>query len=166
MIGPTLFGLLVAAAVVLARPPRRLLVRDSRRPVAQGSVAQGSVVEGSVVPAAVLADLLAALLTAGLAPDAAARLVRSHMRQWQLIEPPGMSAVWRSVDLAQRTGLAPAALVRSAGAEQRRLRYAEQVRAARRLGVMVVLPVGLCLLPAFVLITVVPMVVGLLHVVD
>jgi tight adherence protein B len=34
--------------------------------------------------------------------------------------------------------------------------------AANRLGVLVVVPMGLCLLPAFVVLTVVPLVLGLL----
>lgn len=63
--------------------------------------------------------------------------------------------------LSVATGAGPVMLIRAAAEEQRRRLQAEQVRAAHRLGVMVLLPTGLCLLPAFVLLTVVPLVIDL-----
>ena len=64
--------------------------------------------------------------------------------------------------LALLTGAGPADLVRAAAQEQRRLAAARSVQAARRLAVLVLLPTGLCLLPAFLLVTVVPLALSLL----
>lgn len=111
------------------------------------------------VPAAVLADLVAGVLAAGLPADVALAAVRRHAGG---VEPGGLAAVEQALQLAVATGLAPGDLVRAAAAEQRRDRAAAQIRAARRLGVLVLLPVGLCLLPAFVALTVVPLVLTLL----
>jgi tight adherence protein B len=71
-------------------------------------------------------------------------------------------ALEEALDLALATGAGPAALLRAAAEQQRRDRAARGVQAARRLGVLVLLPTSLCLLPAFVLLTVVPLALGLL----
>jgi tight adherence protein B len=52
----------------------------------------------------------------------------------------------------------------AAAAQERRRDVAAARVAAARLAVQVVLPTGLCLLPAFVLLAVVPLVLGLLGV--
>jgi len=67
-----------------------------------------------------------------------------------------------AMDLARSTGLGPVSMVRAAADEQRRRHAAAQVLAARRLAVLVVLPAGVCLLPAFMLLTVMPLVLELL----
>jgi tight adherence protein B len=64
--------------------------------------------------------------------------------------------------MAVSAGLPPAALVRRAAVEERRRAAAVRQRAVRRLEVLMVLPVGLCLLPAFVLLGIVPVIVDLL----
>lgn len=66
-----------------------------------------------------------------------------------------------ALDLALVTGSSPVSLIRAAAQEERRAGAARAAQAARRLGVMVLLPTGLCLLPAFVLLTVVPLALGL-----
>ncbi len=114
------------------------------------------------VPAAVLADLVAALLAAGHPADLALATVRRHLAATGAAEPAGLAPVAEALQLAVRTGLAPGSLVRAEAAEQRRRETALRIQAARRLGVLVVLPVGLCLLPAFVAVTVLPLVLGLL----
>ncbi len=152
-------ALLAAASVLVAAPPRRSVVgvrsRD-REPPAQRPAPAGS------VPAAVLADLLVALLDAGLPADHAVEVLRHHVVEAGLREPPDIAPVRQALDLASRTGVAPGSLVRTAAAEQRRREAAARTLAARRLGVLIVLPVGLCLLPAFVTLTVVPLVLALL----
>lgn len=114
------------------------------------------------MPAAVLADLLIAVLDAGLPADQALEMLLGHVSAAGLVEPPGMGPVRDALELATRTGVAPGSLVRAAAAEHRRQEAAARTRAARRLGVLIVLPVGLCLLPAFVALTVVPLVLALL----
>jgi tight adherence protein B len=63
--------------------------------------------------------------------------------------------------LAARSGLPPTALIRQAAADSRRKQAAARMKAVRRLEVMLVIPAGVCLLPAFVLLGVVPLVIGL-----
>lgn len=66
------------------------------------------------------------------------------------------------IALSESSGLPPAALLRARADDLRRDRAAAHGRAVRRLGVQLVLPMGLCLLPAFVLLGVVPVVADLL----
>lgn len=66
-----------------------------------------------------------------------------------------------AVRMAALAGLPPAALVRRAATEERRRLGAARRRAIRRLEVFLVLPVGLCLLPAFILLGVIPVVIDL-----
>lgn len=108
---------------------------------------------------------LAEASSAGLrptAPDGASRPGGRSRRQGDK-EPPGVvHAVAAAIALAGRTGLSPGELIRSCARDARRI---EAERAARRLGrlpVLLVLPMGLCLLPAALLLGVVPVVLGLL----
>jgi tight adherence protein B len=64
--------------------------------------------------------------------------------------------------LAAQSGLPPTGLIRRAAAEERRRQRAAQARAVRRLEVLLIVPAGLCLLPAFVLLGIVPVVLNLL----
>jgi hypothetical protein len=75
--------------------------------------------------------------------------------------PGAFGPLAEALELATRTGLGPVALVQAAAVEARRRRAAQSQVAARRLGTLVVLPTGLCLLPAFVLLTVAPLVLDL-----
>lgn len=64
--------------------------------------------------------------------------------------------------LAQRAGVPAAALLRAAAEDVRDDAAATGLEAAERLAVRLVLPLGVCVLPAFVLVGVVPVVVGVL----
>jgi tight adherence protein B len=132
--------------------------------------------------ATVVMELVAAALRAGLpgpqAVEAAAtacgprvgeRLARP-LDAWRLGIPADRA--WASVDgdfaplarslvLAERTGASAAVLLAAAAADARSARQRRAVVAARRLGVQLVLPLGLTTLPAFVLMGVVPVVLGL-----
>lgn len=152
-------GVLTAAAVLTWVPARRTVHGRSSRAVRSRTARRP--VQRSV-PAAVLADLLVAVLEAGLPADQAVDVLRHHLAANGLSEPPGMGPVRQALELATRTGVAPGSLVRAAAAEHRRRDAAAGTLAARRLGVLIVLPVGLCLLPAFVTLTVVPLVLALL----
>jgi tight adherence protein B len=77
---------------------------------------------------------------------------------------PWVAALAEALLLARESGVAAAPLLTAAAAAQRRRHAAEARVAAARLGVRVVLPTGLCLLPAFVLLAVVPLVLALLGV--
>lgn len=75
--------------------------------------------------------------------------------------PARWEPVRRSMTLAGRAGVAPAALLRAASADLRRDTLARIDVQTARLSVRLVLPLGLAFLPAFVLITVVPLVITL-----
>lgn len=62
---------------------------------------------------------------------------------------------------AERSGAALAPALAALAEEQRRVVQLARARAARRVGVLAVAPLGLCFLPAFILTGVLPIVVGL-----
>ena len=180
----TLIGGTAAAAAVTvlsgADPRTRLhrcVDRQQGRTVSRGAPtgspreAQDSA--ATAVPIPVVIDLVAAVVDAGMAPAAAIRMVAQCLSDGGdpagavLLGPDAATTGWRALfgalDLAQASGLGPVGLLRSAAAEQRRLRAQAQALAARRLAVLAVVPTSLCLLPAFVLVTVVPLVLGLLR---
>ncbi|PZE58684.1 hypothetical protein DEJ04_08655 [Curtobacterium sp. MCLR17_044] len=66
------------------------------------------------------------------------------------------------LDLARRAGVPAAGLLRRAAEDVRDEAAADGLVAAERLAVRLVLPLGVCILPAFVLVGVVPVVVGVL----
>ncbi|HEX2808972.1 MAG TPA: hypothetical protein VHN80_22630 [Kineosporiaceae bacterium] len=142
------------------------------------------------MPAPIVLDLVASVLAAGAAPAAAVTAVAQCLRAADdpadagLFElaarlaggdtgdlsgpapergsaPTAAAALVSALELAAVSGLGPVALVHAAADEERRRRGGAQIVAARRLGVMILLPTGLCLLPAFVLLTVVPLVLDL-----
>lgn len=67
-----------------------------------------------------------------------------------------------TLSLARCAGVPAAALLRSAAEDLRDDHAAESLAAAERLGVRLVVPLGVCVLPAFVLVGVVPVVIGIL----
>jgi Flp pilus assembly protein TadB len=75
--------------------------------------------------------------------------------------PPPVRALARAVVRSTDTGSAPAAILRTVADDARAAARSAADVAARRAGVVAVLPLGLCFLPAFVLLGVVPLVVSL-----
>jgi tight adherence protein B len=139
------------------------------------------------LPGPVLLDLVAAVLHAGVPVTTALRVVgeaasgqgdaRAGRELLRLAErhdlvlggvdgcaPAWAAALDEVLLLARDSGLAVAPLLTATAAEERRRHAAEARVAAARLGVRVVLPTGLCLLPAFVLLAIVPLVLALLGV--
>lgn len=76
-------------------------------------------------------------------------------RYW---EPAG-----RAFNVANRAGAAPSALLRAAAKDVRTAETARVQTAAAKAGVRVVLPLGACFLPAFILLTIVPLVLGMVR---
>ncbi|BDZ51638.1 hypothetical protein GCM10025867_38790 [Frondihabitans sucicola] len=109
-------------------------------------------------------ELLAVALSAGGSWGNARRLVAealgTHCPESALDTPA--SEIDSLVELSQRAGVPGAALLRSAAAERRRDARAAAAMAAERLGVVLMLPLGVCVLPAFLLVGVVPLFVALL----
>ena len=79
---------------------------------------------------------------------------------WDLV-PPRWEPARRAVLLASTAGVPPAGLLRDAAADLRRDALARVEAATARLSVRLVVPLGLAFLPAFVLTTVVPVVLAL-----
>lgn len=69
----------------------------------------------------------------------------------------------RALLLAERSGIPPADLLDTAATDLRREQLSHAELAAARLGVWIVIPLGLTFLPAFVLTTVAPLVMALLR---
>lgn len=132
----------------------------------------------------VAVDLLAACLAAGAAPEQALVTVGGAMggpvgeefelihhrlavgmppRQvWQAVgRHPQLGPLGRAVDRAADSGASIADGVRRLAAELRESARAEVEARARAVEVKAAAPLGVCLLPAFVLLGVVPMVVGI-----
>jgi hypothetical protein len=73
-----------------------------------------------------------------------------------------MTSVAEVMTLAARSGVPPTALLRRAAEQERRRQADAQLKAVRRLEVLLVIPAGICLLPAFVLLGIVPLVIRLI----
>ncbi|MFH5824961.1 type II secretion system F family protein [Georgenia sp. AZ-5] len=74
--------------------------------------------------------------------------------------PPGLGPLAQALEPAWVDGAAPGPLLRRAAAAVRADRHRQAQEAAARLGVRLVLPLGLCFLPAFILLGVVPVVLA------
>lgn len=135
--------------------------------------------------APLVADLLAAALAAGVPVShalpvvsravggPAERLLASVQRRIELGEVPerawlpvaslpGIGGIARAVARSSRTGAPLAALLSSAAVDLRAEATAAALAQVRSASVRAVLPLGLCLLPSFGLLGIVPVVAGLL----
>lgn len=129
------------------------------------------------------ADLLAACLHAGADPQAAlasvARTLEGPLQEplsrvvaalgagadpaqaWALsAQCEALAPIARAFVRASRSGAPLAATMSTVADEQRRIRRWQAEEAARKAGVLAVAPLVLCFLPAFILIGVVPVIVG------
>ena len=132
-------------------------------------------------------DLMAACLAAGLSPAAALEEIRAAVgppvrdelaavsRRLALgVDPvtvwsdlaghPQLGGLGRSLALAARSGASVADAMQRLADDLRRAARADVESRARSVGVQAAVPLGLCLLPAFVLVGVVPLVAGSLGV--
>ena len=127
-------------------------------------------------------DLMALALGSGVplvvaVEQVAARsgpVVAGHLRRvvaalrWGVQEAAAwdeLPVVWRpaahAISLAGMAGVPPAGLLTRAATELRRAEQRRIEEATGRLSVLVVIPLGLCFLPAFALLTVVPVIAAL-----
>ncbi|GAA2272180.1 membrane protein [Streptomyces ruber] len=130
------------------------------------------------------ADLLAACITAGASPVAAAwavgeslggpvgrrlsrgaaqlRLGGEPAQVWRALGAlPGAGRLARLLERADESGVPAAVPAARLAAEARAERGRAATERARRAAVMVTVPVGLCFLPAFIAVGVLPVVIGL-----
>lgn len=170
---PSVLGLLLAAG---AGASARFLLRRLAAREVRGAPARA-------VDLPPVLDLLAACLAAGAplrsalavvgeaAPPPLGPLLRTAAGALALGSPPeaaltgltgspGLERLAGVLARAAATGTAPADQLAALAEDTRRAAQDSARAAARRAGVLVVLPLGLCFLPAFVLLGVVPVVAG------
>ncbi|WP_159944314.1 MULTISPECIES: type II secretion system F family protein [unclassified Nocardiopsis] len=164
-------GLLVAGAGLALVRARRRAARADRLPLTAdlpvliGLIAAG-VRAGATVPACLAAVSRAARGPLGTELSAVAerlRLGASPAEAWRrpaLPEP--LVLVGRDLARAADTGAPVADLLDRHVADLRRALRSQAMARVERLGVLVVAPLGLCFLPAFVLVGIVPMAAELL----
>jgi tight adherence protein B len=104
-------------------------------------------------------DLLAIAVSGGGALDRARASVSEALDHYGGAVPGANSAVDGVLELSRRAGVPAAALLRSEAAELRRTARAEVAERAQTLSVRLMIPLGVCVLPAFMLLSVVPLVV-------
>ena len=179
---PVLLGLVVASAVAGAtlpwrsRPiatPRR--AQDEDRPRADPAPGQGTPMD-----AVLLLDLVDVALGTGASVPRAVSAVGAAVGGEQgdalargataLLLGASWDSAWSGTPVAEVvepletswvTGSAPGPALRGRAEQLRRDRRARTAAAAGSLGVQLVLPLGLCFLPAFVLLGLVPMLLSL-----
>jgi pilus assembly protein TadC len=172
--GGLVFGAAVGSAATFALLRRNLGSRRSK----------GSASVGRQLPVAL--DLLAACLAAGAAPaqafaavgeafDGEVGIVLSSVARllmlgapvenaWSTcLADPRWSPVARAVIRAHHSGAALTDVLVHLADDRRRALRTDAQAAAERAGIAIVLPLGACFLPAFVLVGVVPVVAGFAH---
>ncbi|KUP96463.1 type II secretion system F family protein [Thermobifida cellulosilytica] len=173
----------VSRLLCRAGPAVRALKRWRPGPAAAPSGREQAESAPTALPLAV--DLLVSGLRAGAHPtdvvaavaraldgplgaelDGVARRLRLGVdpaHAWQGVRGPAeLAALGRAAARACRTGAPLADLLEAHAADCRRAVRARALELAQRTGVLVVVPLGLCFLPAFVLVGVVPLAAGLL----
>lgn len=92
------------------------------------------------------------------------RLGGNPVTTWRVVAAePGLRPVAEAIGRAGLSGAPPVATIRACATDLRKERHAASTAAARRAGVRGVAPLAGCFLPAFVLIGIVPIVLGLAH---
>jgi|GEM_PF-501374 len=92
------------------------------------------------------------------------RLGGNSVSTWRVVAAePGLRPVAEAIGRAGLSGAPAVATIRSCATDLRKERHAASTAAARRAGVRGVAPLAGCFLPAFVLIGVTPIVLGLAH---
>jgi tight adherence protein B len=104
-------------------------------------------------------ELLAIGLTGGSSPERVLELVEAALARSRLpaLDPAALGVL----DFASSAGIPASGLLRAEADELRRVAHAEARRHAELLGTRLLLPLGLCVLPAFVLLGVVPVVIAI-----
>ncbi|WP_306188696.1 type II secretion system F family protein [Streptomyces sp. MK5] len=118
---------------------------------------------GPVIAAQAVGEALGGPVGEGLARGAAeVRLGGAPADAWrQLASIPGAAALARLLERADESGLPAAGPAARLAADVRADRARTATARARRAAVLVTAPVGLCFLPAFVAVGVLPVVIGL-----
>lgn len=106
-------------------------------------------------------DLVAIAVSGGAAIDVALERVETALARCDL-DARGSGTVTEVLELSRRAGVPAAELLRAEAEEVRRRERAHAQQAAARLGVTLMIPLGVCILPAFMLVGVVPLVIAVI----
>lgn len=101
-------------------------------------------------------DLAAIALAGGGSPAAAQASVERVMARFEF-ESSSRAGISGVLELSRRAGVPAAGLLRGEADEQRRIARTEGQLKAQRLAVRLMVPLGLCVLPAFMVLGVVPL---------
>src|SRR5690606_14525803 len=106
-------------------------------------------------------ELLALAMSGGAAPDAALARVEDAARRCGIgVDPDSTRS---TLEFAVRAGVPVVTLLRAEAARVRRIAVTEVLRRAALLGTRLLAPLALCFLPGFVLLGVVPLMIGILR---
>lgn len=134
-----------ALAVVARRWNRRLLARATPTDDSPG----------------LRLDLVAIAVSGGASLEAALERVEAALSVCG-VSATGAETVGEVLDLSQRAGVPAAELLRAEAEEVRRRERSRAQQSSARLGVSLMLPLGVCILPAFLLVGVVPLVIAVI----
>jgi tight adherence protein B len=107
-------------------------------------------------------DLLAIAVSGGGSLERARASVATTVTRFGLDLADDESGIAATLDLSARAGVPAAELLRSEGRERRREALAVAQKAAQALSVQLMIPLGVCVLPAFLTLSVVPLLLAVL----
>jgi tight adherence protein B len=108
-------------------------------------------------------DLLAIAVSGGGSLDRAQLVVAAAIEQFALDGSLGTDGTEEVLALSRRAGIPAAELLRSEAGERRRQARADVSERAQALSVRLMIPLGVCVLPAFMVLSVVPLLVTVLR---
>jgi tight adherence protein B len=108
-------------------------------------------------------DLLAIAVSGGASLDGAQRSVAITTARYGLGAVLDDAGIGQVLDLSRRAGVPAAELLRSEADERRRTASADAQSAAQALGVRLMIPLGVCVLPAFMVLSVAPLLLAVLR---
>jgi tight adherence protein B len=108
-------------------------------------------------------DLLAIAVAGGSSLDRARSAVAAAIEQFSLDGTLATDGTEEVLDLSRRAGIPAAELLRSEATERRRQARADVSARAQALSVRLMIPLGVCVLPAFMVLSVVPLLATVLH---
>jgi tight adherence protein B len=107
-------------------------------------------------------DLVAIAVSGGASIDRALKSVTVAAESYGLSFASDDETLRAILNLSSRAGVPAAALLRGEASERRRTAFAAAQTDARTLGVRLMVPLGICVLPAFLVVTVVPLLLAVL----
>lgn len=107
-------------------------------------------------------DLLAIAVSGGGSLDRARAIVAAAAEHFPLDDSGSDSGIAETLELSARAGIPAAELLRSGATERRRDTLALVQSRAQALSVRLMIPLGVCVLPAFLVLSVVPLLVAVL----